>query len=439
MKKYYDPLYGEIKLDELVFSIIEKCPEIKRLRYVGLMNFKSLSMLPLTSITRLEHTIGLSYLAQLFADSNSFSKTSRNNLIVASLFHDVNSASFGHAIEWAVDRYTPYNHEKETEWLADKEKTSFLNKKPIFIEQYGVTRYDLEKEYGFNLTKAYQIINGVDSFTINNNGIDLDNVDNVFRMGLYMGLEPFEKGCPVRLAKSLKIVDGRDNFVIKEEAIDLVMTWYQLRANIYGRFIYSEEYMGYEYLLFQLIAEYAKHVEFDSIRNLFNYTDENLLWHFYDKKNSLPSVSNIASMLLLHDIPKTYAILRSDEFDKKEKLIKPGILDAIAQSVSEYLHNSKEVSNTSSGEIFLHLTTDDRKTNRQIDFYVEKSGEVVKQSIGFDKRYIVIGVLGKKNLSEKVKTLIAEKTIEKLRSSNLGNFDNIEFVESNALKQKVLF
>ena len=82
---YFDSLYGQINLAPMVFDFIKNCPELQRLRDVGLMNFKSFHMLGLTNISRLEHTIGLTYLCQLFSEVNNLPKKIKNDLIVAAL------------------------------------------------------------------------------------------------------------------------------------------------------------------------------------------------------------------------------------------------------------------------------------------------------------------------------------------------------------------
>lgn len=439
MKNYYDPLYGKIELDSMVFDIINKCPELKRLRYIGMMNFKSLSMLSLTSISRLEHTIGLTYLSQIFADKNSSVIDNRNDLLVAALFHDVNCGSFGHSIEWALSRYTPYNHEKETDWLLDRESTTSLNRKPIFIEQYGINRYKLDKEYKFDFNKVNNLIKGTSSFIINNMGIDLDNIDNVFRMGLHLGLIPANCDAPIKLANNLRIKPGLDNFIIEEHNLNLVILWHKLRTTIYRDFIYSDEYMGYEYLLFKLISEYAKNVEPEGLINLFHHTDEKLLWYFYEKKDLPHTINNIARMLLLHDLPQTYSIIRTKDFNKKENLSNPELLENLSTDLVALMQKSKITSHLSPTEIFYHVTTDDRKTERKIDIYIEKDNQHTRKTIGEDAKYIVIGILGKKPLSQKAITFLTEKTIEILHNRNLGIFEKYDFAIDHFMAGTSLF
>lgn len=437
MKVYYDSLYGKIKLEDLVFDLVTKCPELKRLRYIGMMNFRSIEMLPLTSINRLEHTIGLTYLIQLFSESNGLSQY-KNDLLVAALYHDINCGSFGHSIEWAINRYTPYDHEKKTKWLKEKEETSYLAIKPIFIDNPGLHRYDFSKKYKLDFDRIQHYIEGKELFVVNNNGIDLDNIDNVFRMGLYLGMLSDNINIPINLAKNLKIQKDYDNFIINKDKLTYINTWHKMRTDIYHKFIYNSEYMAFEYLLFELISKYASYYEKDQISNLFHFTDENLLWHLIGEKN-VPNVSNIAHKLLLHEIPLTYSIIRSSNFIAKNELSNENILNAIAIEVVSDLTISKKLSKDVVDNIYYHLTTDDRKTSRQVVIYVQEDNRICKEIIGEDKRYILIAILGKLHLSDKQISILTNKTIELLGIRGYGIFERVDFADQASLRQEILF
>lgn len=434
MKIYYDSLYGKIELDDLVFDLVTKCPELKRLKYIGMMNFKSIEMLSLTSITRLEHTIGLTYLTQLFSEANGLSQH-KNDLLVAALYHDINCGSFGHSIEWAIDRYTPYNHEIKTEWLKDNERTSSLKIKPIFIEPPGLLRHNFAKKYNLNFDRIQNIIEGKELFVINNNGIDLDNIDNVFRMGLHLGIISDAIEAPIKLAQNLRISKDNDNFIIHKEMLKYINVWHKMRSDIYHKFIYNPEYMAFEYLLFEIIYRYTKHIENeDQISNLFHFTDEKLLWYFYETKG-IPELSGIARKLLLHEVPITYSIIRSTNFHKKRDFSNTNMLKAMAQEVSENLQYSKKLS----GNLYYHLTTDDRKTRRQVVVYVQQGEQIHQEIIGVDKRYILIAILGKLHLSEKEISVLTDKTIDIFGRHGYGSFDKVDFADHVSGLQDTLF
>lgn len=391
------------------------------------MNFKSLSMLPLTSISRLEHTIGLAYLAQLFALNNKLGTSFSNDLLIAALYHDVNCGSFGHSVEWAINRYTRFDHEEEAVWLSKADFHPYFRNLPRFIEMPGIRDFKFGNKYEPDFKRVYQIIKGESTFVINNKGIDLDNIDNVFRMAYYLGIAPKETAMPVNLVESLMIKKGIDNFVIKKEKANLINVWHRLRSTVYHKFIYSKEYMAFEHLVFRLVCEFSKNVDKDGVSNLFHFTDESLVWNFTDKKNYSKSVNEIAKKILLHDLPYSYAILRSKDLDKKESLINDNINKFLSDELSCFLRNKKKSKNIP--EIYFHLTTDNRKTGRKINFYVDDGKTICQESVGEDNNFILLCILGKSALSKELITLLIDKAIEILQIKNLGTFEFVPFAD----------
>lgn len=359
-------------------------------------------------------------------------------LLVAALYHDINCGSFGHSIEWAIDRYTPYNHEKKTEWLKEKEKLSLLNIKPIFIEPAGLTRYDFAHKYNLDFERIQHFIEGKELFVINNRGIDLDNIDNVFRMGLSMGMTTDNIEAPIKLARHLRINKDYDNFIIDKEMVKYVDIWHKMRSNIYHKFIYNSEYMAFEYLLFELISRYTKHIEEEQISHLFHFTDEKLLWYFFERKD-IQEVSNIARKLLLHEIPVTYSIIRSADFDKKNTLSDFNVLESLANEVGQKVTGTQKLSKDLQSNIYFHLTTDDRKTQRQVAIFVQEEEQIRKELIGADERYILIGILGKIALTDKAISVLTDKAIEVFGKHGYGNFMRVDFADQTSETKGTLF
>jgi len=432
MTHYYDPIYGKVQVDEAVLSMVSKCPELKRLRFIGMMNFKSFKMLPLTTISRLEHSIGLTILSKILKDNNPILNDLNNDLLVASLFHDVNCGSFGHSVEWAIDRYTPFNHESEVEWVKSEDNLSDLSKKPMFIELDGLHRHGFVERYNLDLERIDNIVEGDGYFYINNRGIDLDNIDNVFRMAHYLGILE-DRLIPQKLVRALRVDSDYDNFILKDSNRYLIKEWYKLRSLIYELFIYSSDYMGYEYLIFELISEYSKALDRpEDVKRLIRFTDENLLWTCYGMKQSHPGLSNIAKRLLLNEIPNCYGILRSelnsDLTSLREKEIRQSIANSIRAKISKKGYNVL---------VHLHMTTDDKKTNRRIKFFSEKDGKRLERYIGNDKQYVLLAILGERDLKPVVSDNLTQIAIGVLEKEGFPGF--IQKKETPEVLQRRLF
>ena len=425
MTNYCDPIYGEVALDELVMDFVSQSPELLRLRLVGMMNFKSIEMLPLTSVSRLEHTLGLAYLAHICVANNPEILHWKNDLLVAALYHDVNCGSFGHSVEWAIDRHSSYTHEQKAAWVKESDTLSSILDKPIFLEQDGLHRFGFRRRYNLDFKRINGLINGEASYVINNIGIDLDNIDSVFRMAHYLGISPTNTSA-VELVSRLKIVPGLDNFAVASRDVCKLGLWRQARTEVYKKFIYCREYMGFEFLIFELINEHAKLVENDGLQNLFHYTDENLLWSFYNSTDSTPVIRNLAKRVLLQDLPICISIIRTDEFGAKEHLSTglAGISETItARLRSDGINLVKPVK--------LHLTTDDRKTSRAIPIYVEEGEGYRCEVLGDDRSFLLIAILIEKIDSSIDPAPIVNSTIGALAQEGFEGFERVDFFEAS--------
>ena len=424
MKEYYDPMYGEIALDDLIVDLLTTCPELKRLRYIGMMNFKSLGMLSLTTITRLEHTIGLAYLTQLCVSLNSHLRARKNDLLVAALYHDVNCGSFGHSVEWAINRFASYNHEAKVSWIKQTDTLESLRDKPIFLEQDGLHRHGHAEKYRIDFGRVDEFINGVASYVLNNTGIDLDNIDNVLRMAHYLG-KPSAHNLGLQLVNKLSVLPNKSNFVTDIEGVELVDEWRRTRSDVYRRFIYSNEYMGFEYLVFELISQYAKIVESDGIPSMFHHTDEHLLWWFYNEFPEHPTLRHVAKRLLLHELPFCHGILRTSSFHLKGQMEEVDRLSSIALSISKRLRGTNAGRHFNRNRpISLHMTTDDRKTRRAIPIFLDSQYGSENIVLGEDKRFLLIAVLSDvAHLGTELDNKVLEVAATELRTQGITDID----------------
>jgi len=426
---YYDRLYGKINLDPILEEMVLLCPEIKRLRYVGMMNYRSLGMLGLTSISRLEHVIGTAYLSQVFAYESNIS--SKNDLLVAALYHDVNCAPFGHAIEWAIDRYTDYKHEYNVNWIVDKNDKININM-PKFYDENGLHRYHFDDKYKLNLNNVVSYIQGKNSFVINSDGIDLDNIDNVYRMAASLGLLKEESSYPLLLSKNLKVVTGYDNFVLKDKYQHLIEHWYLMRSTVYRKFIYSREYFAYEALLFKLIAEYVKTCETADIANIWTQTDDLLLsMMMTTKRQELQKVNEFAKKLILFDYDYVHFLIKTRDFSKKNETVSNEFqTDLVRTCINRYNTMEGIPSRLDPDSMYLHITTDNKKTGRKIPYYLEDiHGNITPTFLGCNEQSLVFGLLGKVQIPEKWVQKLAAIFIEELEIRHVSECILAPFVD----------
>lgn len=284
-KRYiYDALYGPIHLPDFIWSVIS-CSELQRLREVRLCNINSLSLTGGANINRYEHAIGTCYLARLCLENwpllNPISEEEKKHFLLAALLHDAVSGAFGHSIEYIED----FKHEEDFIYAMTGEKGSeyeyiTVSTEPIFfgMPRELMSRFEnLKKKYNveINIKKIGEIIAGRGRFgPLLNNIMDLDNIDNVFRLAYHIGLVKSGE-IPIKLAKSLYIKDKK--LVIRKEAIPLIEEWYKVRKKLYSFLLLNPEEFSAKCMLTEAIelAEIKEkkpfrwfYVDFELLENL---------------------------------------------------------------------------------------------------------------------------------------------------------------------------
>lgn len=207
-----------------------------------------------------------------------------NDFLCAALYHDINCASFGHAVEWAIGRREPYDHEQLGDWVSNKGLLASAENKPSLFGQDCLHRYNYKDKYGLDFEFINDVKAGQRTCLLNNSGIDLDNVNNVTRMAFHLGMLD-DAQLPTSLARALQLSDDQKQFLVAESDIHLVERWLKIRSAVYREFIYSRRYMAFEHLIFQLVKQYADRHGADNVWNLYHYTDERLLWYCAEEKD----------------------------------------------------------------------------------------------------------------------------------------------------------
>jgi len=316
-KRYiYDALYGAINLPDFIWDILS-CPELQRLREVRLCNINSLCLTGGANINRYEHAIGTCYLAKICLDSwpplNPITKEEKIHFLLAALLHDVVSGAFGHSIEYVEG----FKHEEDFIYAVTGEKGSeyeymTVSTEPIF---FGMPRElvprleSLKKRYKveIDIKKIGEIIAGRGRFgPLLNNIMDLDNIDNVFRLAYHIGLVKSGE-TPIKLAKSLYIKDKK--LVIRKEAISLIKEWYNVRKKLYSFLLLNPEEFSAKCMLTETI-ELAKIKEKKPFR--WFYVDFELL----ENLSRFPPVEISIRKPILPNMKSTLSIDFKNELDK---------------------------------------------------------------------------------------------------------------------------
>ncbi|MCX5770304.1 MAG: HD domain-containing protein [Candidatus Hydrogenedentes bacterium] len=234
-KRYvFDALYGPVWFPDYVWEVVFS-PELQRLREVRLCNINSLSLTGGANTNRYEHALGTAYLALIWLQSQqrNISTADSRALVIAALLHDIGSAAFGHSTQYVLG--PKYRHESIYDMLTGDSQTA----QPAYRYQ----RFLLQHVY-FGMPRRLphliepkllryisDIIEGRGTYgPLINGSMDLDNMDNVYRLAYHMGFVRSAQGM-LDLLPYLLLRKGK--LVIDKRGVPLVEEWYRLRTVLY--------------------------------------------------------------------------------------------------------------------------------------------------------------------------------------------------------------
>ncbi|VVB95793.1 HD domain protein [uncultured archaeon] len=167
MKVIRDPIHDYIELDELALALVET-PEVQRLRRIRQLGFSNL-VYPGANHTRFEHSLGTYHLAKHLV--KYVDERQQDELLAASLLHDIGHGPFSHATEKLIVRYTRKSHDNVEGLLRNGLISDVL--KDFSLSPSNIAAHIKGK------TNPGQIINSE---------IDVDRMDYLVRDAHYTGV-----------------------------------------------------------------------------------------------------------------------------------------------------------------------------------------------------------------------------------------------------------
>ncbi len=389
MNKAYilDALYGTYNLPDFVWDIIPTA-ELQRLREVRLCNINSFCLTGGANINRYEHALGTCHLALECLDSwplfNPVNNKERIQFVLAALLHDIASAAFGHSIEY-IESQAGFEHEQAFSHVVLGQVGGSYQYRAVTLEPifFGMPRGIASKLSAEDLKSIGDIILGKGRFgPLINSNLDLDNIDNVFRLAYHIGITK-SVDTPLQLSKSLWVNDG--NLVLKKESIPLVEQWHAVRKRLYEFLLLNPQEFAAKCMLTELI---------ETTKSLKNHPFN---WYEVDFQlcQNLMGISSetdiIISRLMKGDLYGCIAIYSSKIINNQSTLFDRTSRDRIANEISLIIR-SKFPARYKSAMIALHLITDINKTERQVEIKTDDNNLV---KIGNRSEQLLIGVFFK--------------------------------------------
>ncbi|MGE5389796.1 MAG: HD domain-containing protein [Deltaproteobacteria bacterium] len=324
----WDALYGKIEFNTLINRCIMS-PEVQRLREVRLCNINSLCITGSSNTNRFEHSVGTAYLASVNMESSAqthlkLDKKTKETFIIAALLHDVANGPFGHSYEYIMEKqgFVPEKGLGDVLSFESSGVNQVYKFSPIFFGKLRVLNNILDS---LQTTEVSKIIAGEHILSkLISSEIDLDNIDNVFRMAYHMGLS-FTKEAPLHLAQNMYIFDGNVRF--KREAEPYLNEWFEVRKRVYKFLLLNPQEFAGKYMLTE------------AMDILFECTSENkardkdnkpvfIQWYYtdYELMTELKGLTEVwlrRKILLFDHIDDNLirdVLQSSDEFTQKAKL-----------------------------------------------------------------------------------------------------------------------
>lgn len=231
-----DPLYGRVDLPSYVW-ITSTVPELQRLREVRMCNINSLSLTGAASVNRFEHAIGTAHLARVWAQAwpLGLDPASTKVFILAALLHDIGSAAFGHSVEYQLSRHG-FEHESLFDLLRAQPVSDAHSGFPYRHTTYDPVYFGLRRELpnvlsDEELKSIASLVRGEGTLgPLISGSIDLDNIDNVYRLAYHMGIKRSPRPA-MTLTRGLFMREGR--LTILDQAVPALTDWIATRERLY--------------------------------------------------------------------------------------------------------------------------------------------------------------------------------------------------------------
>lgn len=302
----WDALYGKIDFTPLVYKCMLS-PEVQRLREVRLCNINSLFITGSANTNRFEHSVGTAYLASINIEASAqkhlgLDKKGKEIFVIAALLHDVANGPFGHSYEYIMEKKGFIPEQGLGDVFTDVVslgKGAHKNSSPFETIFFGNLRAlpsilnSSQKEEISNIIAGNHPLSKLIS-----DSIDLDNIDNVFRMAYHMGLA-FRKEAPRKLAESMFIENGSVLFL--EEAKTYLEEWYSVRQKVYKFLLLNPQEFAGKYMLTEamdILFECISQGKAQGHDIKWNYTDYQLM----EELNQLKEVWLKRKTLLLENV-----------------------------------------------------------------------------------------------------------------------------------------
>lgn len=382
LQRIFDPLYGPVTFSDDEFLLINSA-EIQRLRYVRLCNINSMLITGASEISRFEHCLGVLSLAKRWATTNeqalNLNVAQRNSVVNAALLHDVQTGPFGHSLQYVFED-NDYDEKFLHDDVKEAAKTNFHQLSRLHFSGKDFSTQDI---LGKDYSAMAELIKGKNEFgSLISGTLDLDNLDNVFRLAFHVGI--VERSCVKMINNFVSDVEVIDHkFKISDESVKLLELWYQTRKRLYELLLLDWAEFSAKAMLTRAIEHAGSALDADA----WLYTDDDFLNYLENQLSSKkPELAIMIKRIKLGELYTPLYLLSTDNTEVYQHISSGHDKRKIEKDIKNIL---KKITKSFNKEVLFHPILDKQKTCRKID-YINSNCEHL--SIGDDSHKIHLGV-----------------------------------------------
>jgi hypothetical protein len=278
-RPFVDPLYRTIEFDENLLALV-RTAVVQRLRHVRLSNIDSIDIPSIANLSRFEHVLGVAHLAEKVGFRSGLSGYDHLVLKSSALLHDWAITSFGHLVEEALQYVgTRFDHEEKLSQILTGQTFDDIGGADMQIlagRETGLRGWARRAAGADGHQLLLDIMDHIRGRgrmgRVIAGDIDLDNIDNVFRMAFHMGI-PVNREIPGRIAAAIVgVVEDVGEPVFRVSAEADIENWRETRRQVYESLMLAErDFIGKLMILFATIKAYEHNEISSNDWNLVDY------------------------------------------------------------------------------------------------------------------------------------------------------------------------
>lgn len=373
-----DPLFGAIDIPSWLEKIL-LTPEVQRLREVRLINTTTPYLAALSDTRRYTHTVGVLALALRVHSrlSMDFSREERDALLIAAVLHDVGTPPFAHLFEYLLTATIGWTHEGMLKHIvAGDYRPEGRYHQVYYGNQLALSRVLRGWERETQLALEY--VEGRGGLgTLIAGRLDLDNIDNVYRMCSLLGFRP-DVAEALALADGLGVGEGRP--VVSRTTLSQIDAWRSWRRRAYEVLAFDESSLQGQAMLTDALS-IALEQELLSAEQ-WAMTDEELLSFLFKKGRQYPPLRQLVQRFKIGDFYSPvfvgwYNTAKGEDdlrLPERRETLRAHLRDRLGYEVSPYIFY------------------DNGTFEKELPISVREGGRVVDQVIGSTSASTVVAI-----------------------------------------------